>query len=78
MSTVYVLAYLLAAVLFILGLRQLSSPKGARNVANLLLHLVKDGAINLDFTDEITKGACVTHAGEIVSERAKQLLAAAS
>jgi H+-translocating NAD(P) transhydrogenase subunit alpha len=50
----------------------------ARNVANLLLHLVKEGAINLDFEDEITKGACVTHAGEIVSERAKQLLAAAS
>ena len=50
----------------------------ARNVANLLLHLVKDGAINLDFDDEITKGSCVTHAGEIVSERAKQLLGAAS
>ncbi|HET7466840.1 MAG TPA: Re/Si-specific NAD(P)(+) transhydrogenase subunit alpha [Candidatus Dormibacteraeota bacterium] len=50
----------------------------ARNVANLLLHLVKDGAVHLDFEDEITKGACVTHAGEIVSERAKQLLAAAS
>jgi len=50
----------------------------ARNVANLLLHLVKDGAINLDFEDEITKGSCVTHAGEIVSERAKQPLAAAS
>jgi len=50
----------------------------ARNVANLLLHLVKDAAINLDFEDEITKGACVTHDGEIVSERAKQLLAAAS
>jgi len=50
----------------------------ARNVANLLLHLVKDGAINLDFDDEITKGSCVTHGGEIVSERAKQLLAAAS
>jgi NAD(P) transhydrogenase subunit alpha len=50
----------------------------ARNVANLLLHLVKDGAINLDFQDEITKGACVTHAGEIVNERAKQLLAASA
>jgi proton-translocating NAD(P)+ transhydrogenase subunit alpha len=50
----------------------------ARNVANLLLHLVKDGAINLDFDDEITKGSCVTHAGEIVSERAKQLLGTAS
>jgi len=49
----------------------------ARNVANLLLHLVKDGAITLDFEDEITKGSCVTHGGEIVNERAKQLLEAA-
>jgi proton-translocating NAD(P)+ transhydrogenase subunit alpha len=48
----------------------------ARNVANLLLHLVKDGAIAIDFTDEITKGCCVTHGGEIVNERAKQLLGA--
>jgi len=50
----------------------------ARNVANLLLHLVKDGAIVLDFEDEITKGSCVTHGGEIVNERAKQLVAAAA
>jgi NAD(P) transhydrogenase subunit alpha len=49
----------------------------ARNVANLLLHLVKDGAIVLDFDDEITKGCCVTHDGEIVNERAKQMVAAA-
>jgi len=49
----------------------------ARNVANLLLHLVKDGAINLDFTDDITKGSCVTHGGEIVNERAKQVVSAA-
>ena len=48
----------------------------ARNVANLLLHLVKDGTITLDFTDEITKGACVTHDGEIVNERAKQMVSA--
>ena len=46
----------------------------ARNVMNLLLHLVKDGAIALDFQDEITKGSCVTHGGEIVNERAKQLV----
>jgi NAD(P) transhydrogenase subunit alpha len=49
----------------------------ARNVANLLLHLVKNGAISLDFADEITKGACVTHGGEIVNERAKQMVSAA-
>ena len=50
----------------------------ARNVANLLLHLVKNGAISLDFTDEITKGSCVTHGGEIVNDRAKQLVGAAT
>ena len=31
MTTVIALAYLVAAVCFILGLKQLSSPKGARN-----------------------------------------------
>jgi NAD(P) transhydrogenase subunit alpha len=50
----------------------------ARNVMNLLLHLVKDGAITLDFLDEITKGSCVTHGGQIVNERAKQLVGSAS
>ena len=50
----------------------------ARNVANLLLHLVKNGAISLDFADEITKGACVTHAGEVVNERARQMLGSAA
>ena len=34
-----------------------------------------DGAIVLDFEDEITKGSCVTHDGEIVNERAKQMVA---
>jgi NAD(P) transhydrogenase subunit alpha len=50
----------------------------ARNVANLLLHLVKDGAMSLDFEDEITKGSCVTHGGEIVNERAKQMVTSAA
>jgi NAD(P) transhydrogenase subunit alpha len=50
----------------------------ARNVSNLLLHLVKDGSIVLDFEDEITKGSCVTHGGEIVNERAKQVVSAAA
>jgi NAD(P) transhydrogenase subunit alpha len=45
---------------------------------NLLLHLVKEGAITLDFQDEITKGSCVTHGGEIVNERAKQLVGSTS
>jgi len=48
----------------------------SRNLANLLLHLVKDGKIELDFEDEITKGACMTHGGEIVSERAREAVGA--
>lgn len=37
----------------------------ARNVQTLLLHFLKDGAINYDFGDEITAGAVLTYQGEI-------------
>jgi H+-translocating NAD(P) transhydrogenase subunit alpha len=50
----------------------------ARNVTNLLKHLAPDGELKLDFEDEITKGCCVTHGGQIVSERAKQLMESAA
>jgi len=49
----------------------------ARNVSNLLLHLVKNGVIAIDLEDEITKGSCVTHKGEIVNERARQMVGSA-
>ena len=48
----------------------------ARNLANLLLHLAHEGQVTLDFEDEITRGACVTHGGEIVNERARQMMEA--
>ena len=47
-------------------------------IITLLLLLVKDGALKLDFNDEIVKGACVTHDGAIVNPRAKELVEAAS
>jgi NAD(P) transhydrogenase subunit alpha len=50
----------------------------SKNVSTLLLLLVKDGALKLDFNDEIVKGACVTHDGAIVNARAKELVEAAS
>jgi len=50
----------------------------SKNVSTLLLLLVKDGAIKLDFNDEIVKGACVTYDGAIVNPRAKELVEAAS
>jgi H+-translocating NAD(P) transhydrogenase subunit alpha len=50
----------------------------ARNVANLFLHLLQDGKLEVDFEDEITRGCCVTHGGEIVHQRARELMEAAS
>ncbi len=38
----------------------------ARNMQTLLKHLISDGSLNLDFTDEITRGATITHDGKVV------------
>jgi proton-translocating NAD(P)+ transhydrogenase subunit alpha len=39
----------------------------SRNVQALLLHLAPEGSLNLDWTDEITAGACVTRPKEGVA-----------
>jgi NAD(P) transhydrogenase subunit alpha len=44
----------------------------ANNIVNLLKHLAPDGNLALDFDDEITAGAAVTHDGRIVNERVKE------
>jgi H+-translocating NAD(P) transhydrogenase subunit alpha len=45
----------------------------ARNVASLLeLMTGENGALTLDFEDEIIAGACITRGGEIVHEGAKK------
>jgi NAD(P) transhydrogenase subunit alpha len=45
----------------------------ARNVAALLELMVgENGALELDFSDEVLAGACITRDGEIVHEGAKQ------
>jgi NAD(P) transhydrogenase subunit alpha len=38
----------------------------ARNVASFLGHLVKDGQLQVDLTDEITKATCVAHEGKVL------------
>ena len=48
----------------------------ARNVTELLREFVKDGKLALDFDDEIIKGTCVTHAGEVINEAVKAAQAA--
>jgi H+-translocating NAD(P) transhydrogenase subunit alpha len=48
----------------------------ARNVGALLELMVDDGALKLDFDDEVIAGACVTRDGEIVHQGAKEAAAA--
>ena len=56
-----------------------SSQLFARNVLALLDLLVgEDGELNLDFDDEIIKGACVVRDGEIVNPGAKAAVEAAA
>jgi NAD(P) transhydrogenase subunit alpha len=43
----------------------------ARTVTNYLLHLFKQGTIQLDRSDELTRGPMVTYQGEIVHEAVK-------
>ena len=40
----------------------------SRNIVALLTHLLHDGAPSFDFEDEITRGSCLTHQGQPLSE----------
>jgi NAD(P) transhydrogenase subunit alpha len=45
----------------------------AKNVENLLRLIVgEEGALAVDFDDEVVAGACLTHEGEIKNERARE------
>jgi NAD(P) transhydrogenase subunit alpha len=46
----------------------------ARNISALLLGMVKDGNLTLDFEDEVTKSTVITHGGAILSDAVKKLL----
>jgi NAD(P) transhydrogenase subunit alpha len=46
----------------------------ARNISALLLGMVKDGALHLDFEDEVTKSTVISHGGSVVSEAVTKLL----
>jgi NAD(P) transhydrogenase subunit alpha len=45
-----------------------------KNLVTLFLHLFSDPEKGFDFEDEIVKGACITHGGEIRNESVKKLL----
>lgn len=43
-----------------------------KNLLNFMkLLTTEDGNLNLNFEDEVVKGACITHEGEIINERVK-------
>jgi NAD(P) transhydrogenase subunit alpha len=46
----------------------------SRTVAAMITEFVKDGAFATDFDDEIFRGSCVTHAGEIRNDRVRGML----
>jgi H+-translocating NAD(P) transhydrogenase subunit alpha len=46
----------------------------ARNISALLLGMVKDGALILDFEDEVTKATVISQDGAVVSDAVKKLL----
>jgi NAD(P) transhydrogenase subunit alpha len=46
----------------------------ARNISALLLGMVKDGHLDLDFEDEVTKSTVITRDGAVVADAVKKLL----
>jgi len=46
----------------------------AKNMTTFLLHLVKDGAVKVDATDEITRDTLITQRGEVVNPRVRAAL----
>ncbi len=44
----------------------------ARNITAFLLHLFRDGKLNLDTQDEITRETLLTHDGEVVNPRVRE------
>ena len=46
----------------------------AKNVSNLLAHLVKNGSLNIDMDDEITRDTLVARDGQVISQRIRDLL----
>ncbi|PJF45809.1 MAG: NAD(P)(+) transhydrogenase (Re/Si-specific) subunit alpha, partial [Candidatus Thermofonsia Clade 3 bacterium] len=49
----------------------------ARNIANFLLHIAKQGSIDFSSDDEILRETLVAHGGAVVHGRVRELLGGA-
>lgn len=46
----------------------------SRNMTAVLLHLIQEQELQLDFEDEITRSTCATHQGQMINETIKQVV----
>ena len=46
----------------------------AKTVTNFLLHLLNEGSVHLDLSDELTRGPLITHQGEIMNEAIRKMI----
>lgn len=46
----------------------------AKNIAALLKYIISDGQLHLDWDDEIINHSCITHQGEIVNTKVRELV----
>ncbi|RME08478.1 MAG: NAD(P) transhydrogenase subunit alpha, partial [Bacteroidetes bacterium] len=46
----------------------------SKNVLNFLKLMVKEGKVDLNFEDDIIAATCISHEGEVISERLKQFM----
>jgi len=46
----------------------------AKNLYNFFSPFIKDGALTLDWEDEVIKGSCLTRDGQLVHEGVKKVL----
>jgi len=42
----------------------------SRNLYELIVHLAKDARLSVDFSDEITRGCCLTYEGRAATDLA--------
>jgi H+-translocating NAD(P) transhydrogenase subunit alpha len=49
----------------------------SRNLVSLLLHLTEEGALRVDLSDAITRGALLTHEGKVEAEAVRERLSGA-
>ena len=65
---------ILAPTDLVSGVATHASQMYARNASAVLVHLLQEEGVVIDFEDEITTGLCITHQGRIVNERVSSML----